>query len=150
MEKSSSHTAKKDTWHRMRSLSTNHQEPSQKKASCKATTVRKFPTRIAKLFTELHKTWNKLLKCHQIINKSNNKKYPLLAASLSNRIITNTEHNRHSIMADADIINTKNLLNINSLISHTKRAELSLLLQKTNPHIMLLSETKLNKKHSVI
>lgn len=56
-------------------------------------------------------------------------------------------------MAVPETITITNLkiiaLNMNSLISHTKRAELSILIEKTNPHIMLLSETKLNKKHKL-
>src|ERR1700744_1941767 len=38
-------------------------------------------------------------------------------------------------------------LNVNSLVSHSKRVQLSSLLKKHEPDIVLLSETKLNAKH---
>lgn len=39
--------------------------------------------------------------------------------------------------------------NINSLVSNSKRIALTLLLNKTNPDIILLNETKLNNKHTM-
>lgn len=54
----------------------------------------------------------------------------------------------------AEFINLNNFkiiaLNVNSLISLSKRSELSLFLRKNNPHVLLLSETKLNKCHKVV
>ena len=42
------------------------------------------------------------------------------------------------------------ILNINSLISNIKRAELSVFLKTHKPHIMLLSETKIKKNHKIM
>lgn len=41
-------------------------------------------------------------------------------------------------------------LNVNSLVSLSKRSELSIFLNRHNPLALLLSETKLNKKHKII
>lgn len=40
-------------------------------------------------------------------------------------------------------------LNINSLVSKNKRTEFNLFLKKYKPQIVMLSETKLNKKHKL-
>ena len=40
-------------------------------------------------------------------------------------------------------------LNVNSIIRHTRRANLKEFIGKTNPDILLLNETKLNKNYKV-
>ena len=40
-------------------------------------------------------------------------------------------------------------LNVNSIVRHTRRANLKEFMEKTNPDILLINETKLNKKYRI-
>lgn len=59
-------------------------------------------------------------------------------------ILTNANNNK-KILKKLKIIS----INVNSIIKNQRRATLMNLIDKQNPDIILLSETKLNKKHVI-